>query len=621
VVFARSGEAPGWAPAGEGETQADGTRLLVRPVPPEGWAALGATDAEADERSERARRALEPFRVHRISPIDVHVVQVPNGHGAPEFVRGLRETGLYEFIEPDALLHPIGTVPNDPKYGFQWHLPWIGCERAWDKVVGESDVVVAVVDTGVDLTHLDLVSRLVSGYNSVDRRTQADGGDVSDVNGHGTAVGGTAAAHGNNGLGVAAVGWRFGLMPVRCSNAPGGSAWLSDIIDGVAWAAQNGARVVNVSYTGAENAVAESMGAWMREHGSLLVWGADNFGTNYDWFDHPSVLIVAGTDAGDALAPGSAFGRAIDLVAPSTDIFTTRRGGGYGAKTGNSYAAPIVAGTCALIWSADPSLTPAQVEQVLLSTCVDLGDPGDDDIFGRGRVDAGAAIAAVIPDEPRLVSSGRTLIPPDDPGDRTAPGLAVTYYDVGGATSLPDFSALTPIGLSIEPVIDFPATLGEFARSGRADRVGAVCTGYYLAPTDGAYTFWLESSDGSRLFVSDRLVVDHDGLHDPSEAWGTVSLRAGPHALRIEYFEATGAAALVARVQPPGEAKDVIPGERLIWVPARTDFNRDGYVNMLDVVEFLNAFTAGDSAADFNADGSVNSIDVLNFLEAFFEDL
>ncbi len=151
-----------------------------------------------------------------------------------------------------------------------------------------------------------------------------------------------------------------------------------------------------------------------------------------------------------------------------------------------------------------------------------------------------------------------TLRDPDVPGSLFA-GLGVEYYALSSPDSLPDFSSLTFYATDVAADINYPSTNGNFATSGRADNVGAVFTGYVDVPQDGVYTFYTESDDGSALYIGTTKVVDNDGLHGMQERSGSIGLRAGYHALRVDFFEAASGAGLVVSYEGPSISKQAIP--------------------------------------------------------------
>jgi subtilisin family serine protease len=333
--------------------------------------------------------------VERIAATGEIVISVPaapeRGESENAVSAALMASGGFDYAEPNWICYPVGT-PNDPQFGNQWHHSRMGTSLAWDRTTGGPTITVAVVDTGIDTSHPDLAPIRIAGYNAATRQREVDGGAVNDINGHGTHVAGCAAAIGNNGVGVVGMGWNFRLMMVRATNASGGGASMTDLLDGARWAADNGAKTVSCSYSGVSTAAIETTGAVMRANGSLLLWAGGNDGTQIN-NDHPSVIVVGASDQGDNRAGFSNYGNIIDVFAPGVDILATFNGGGYGYLSGTSMATPIANGLCALIWSVDPSLTPNQIEYFLTRGSVDLGAPGDDAVFGWGRINPLASLS------------------------------------------------------------------------------------------------------------------------------------------------------------------------------------------------------------------------------------
>ncbi len=383
-----------------GELELTG-RLIVRPkTAAERTATLDGDDAaaaglEADpdahaRRDAVARARLLPMLVEHVPGPDRWVIAVPPGRTEEDVAAELLATGDYAYVHPDWRCFPA-EAPNDPQYDQQWHHQTMDSEGAWAIGTGSPDVVLAFVDTGVDLDHPDLAPLLVPGFNSVDDLPQAAGGDVSDVNGHGTAVGGSLGAIGDNGIGVAGVGWSFGLMPIKTSNAPGGGAALSNILQGAEWAIEQGARAASASYTGVQAAAVQDTGAYIRSLGGIFLYAGNNNAEDHAGFDWPDVVVVGATDPSDGMAGFSSFGLGVDLFAPGVAIRTTTNGGGYGDVSGTSFATPIANGALGLLWSIDPTLTSLEVEQILSLTAEDKGEPGNDAFWGWGRIDLGRA--------------------------------------------------------------------------------------------------------------------------------------------------------------------------------------------------------------------------------------
>ncbi|MBL9121201.1 MAG: S8 family serine peptidase [Phycisphaerae bacterium] len=372
-------------------------RLVVRTRSTESFQREGLSRSRSVARHEAAIVRLgEP-----IGSLDAlrAVVVAPPARGAPiDFARSLAATGDYDLIEFDLELAAARGAgpPNDPLLAQQWHLAKINAPMAWSITLGDPAVVVAVCDSGVDLDHPDLAPILVPGYNAVDHLPQTIGGLVDGLTDHGTEVAGCVAAATDNAIGIGGLGWDLRLMPIRVSNQANDTALLSDIANGATWAVDHGASVVNVSFSSVDTQIASEAGAYVRSEGGVLVWAAGNAAASLGAIDPATILVVGATDANDGLASFTNVGAAIDLVAPGVGITTTKLftpGGGYASPNGTSFAAPIVSGVLGLVRSANPNLSPAASEFIVTSTAKDLGATGEDNSFGAGRVDAGAAVA------------------------------------------------------------------------------------------------------------------------------------------------------------------------------------------------------------------------------------
>lgn len=482
-------------------------RMLVQPVPAAEHVRAGADPAAAAVRDARARARLAPLVVAHEPGPDLYVVDVPAGSDENAFGRELLATGDYAVVHPDWICAPAGE-PNDPLYGNQWHHAMIDSETAWAFGTGSSSITVGIVDTGVDLDHPDLVDHLVPGYNSVDRVAQVDGGNVNDVNGHGSLVSGTTAAVGDNATGVAGVAWDLRIMPIRTSNLGSGNASMSNILHGAVWAIENGARIANASYSGVSNGAVSAAGDYIRALGGILVFAAGNSSTNHANWDWDGVVVVGATNPSDDRAGFSSFGRGVDLFAPGVDILSTENGGGYASPNGTSFSAPMVAGCLALLWSVQPERTADEIEYVLFQTCDDKGDPGEDDEWGHGRANIGAAMTLLDDPDP-------SMLPPDagpdratvlDEETRTIDVLANDFDFAGTDLAIVDFDAESDAGGAITLVLGAGPDgrdLLHFAPA--ADFNGADGFSYTVRNEAGL-------EDTARVVVS---VVDADFFLDP----------------------------------------------------------------------------------------------------------
>ncbi|MFI1994362.1 S8 family peptidase [Actinoplanes sp. NPDC020271] len=300
-------------------------------------------------------------------------------------------------VEIDGAVHAL-EVPSgsDPYRDRQWDLTTMNVPAAWPRSTGDG-VTVAVIDTGVDGRHPDLTGHVLTGYDAI---TNTAGGNT-DPQGHGTHVAGTIGALTGNGIGVAGIAPDVTILPVRVLDAKG-SGFDSDTAEGIVWAADHGADVINMSLGGTmpSTAVTNAV-AYARGKGVVVVAAAGNdrakgSPTSYPGAD-PGVIAVAATDSGDVVASYSNAGSYVDVAAPGSGIISTypTAAGGYATMNGTSMASPHVAAVAALLLAAAPDLTPDQVESALGSTAKDLGPTGKDTDYGYGRIDAAAALTSV----------------------------------------------------------------------------------------------------------------------------------------------------------------------------------------------------------------------------------
>ncbi|MFO7641695.1 MAG: S8 family serine peptidase, partial [Candidatus Competibacteraceae bacterium] len=419
---------------------------------------------------EKILKAQNGRAVGRIEQIGVHLVQVPP-QALEAVTRALARNPHVEFVEKDMLVEP-GFTPNDPDYSKPWHLPKIAAPSAWDwnPTMGAS-ITIAILDTGVDATHPDLAGQIVPGWNFYDNNA-----DTSDTHNHGTWVAGTAAATTNNGTGVASVAGQARIMPVRIAQ-PDGYAYWSTVAKGVTWAADQGAKIANISYNGVSGSSSvQNAAQHMRNKGGVVVVAAGNSGGQENISASDTMLSVAATNSSDTRSSFSSYGAYVDLAAPGESILTTARGGGYSNAKGTSFSSPIVAGVAALVMDANSMLSPPEIDGVLQSTAVDLGAAGWDAYYGHGRIDAAAAVAKAV----KLLTSDiqapvASITSPK--GGATVSGLAtvdVSATDNVGVTrvelyvngqKIPEDDIIAPYGFSWDTttMADGSATLVAYA--------------------------------------------------------------------------------------------------------------------------------------------------------------
>ncbi len=349
-----------------------------------------------------------------------HLFKLKGKVSAEEAVQRAKEDPRVEFAEPDYFVYASDTVPNDPRFNDLWGMYSAGCSqcaadqqtlsidatRAWDITTGSDDIVVAVLDTGVQLQHEDLKANAwvnpspgilgppfvddVNGWNFYDDNNQTfkPGSSSTSEDYHGTHVAGSIGAVGNNGLGVAGVAWHVKLMALKFLGGLQGKGSTSNAVRGIQYAIDMrnrgvNVRVINASWGGGSDSQALRQAiAAANDAGILFVAAAGNGGTNIDdnpdfpaayAKDLPNALSVAALD--NQIQPGflasfSNYGHAsVSVAAPGTNIWSTyTEPPYYRVLQGTSMSTPYVSGIAVLLWAHEPSLTPAQVKQRIIDT-------------------------------------------------------------------------------------------------------------------------------------------------------------------------------------------------------------------------------------------------------------
>lgn len=403
-------------------------------------------------RSDQARARIAALVQDYYPEVDEYTISIPASYGPRgvaenNFAAQLMATGDYQYVEPNWICYPAST-PADPLFASQWHHHMMESQAAWNLLTGSPSVIVAVTDTGIRTTHTDLTNR-VPGFNAVNDLAEVSGGQIDDVNGHGTHVAGCAAPATDNGVGVAGPGWGLGVMMIRVSNDAGGGAFLDDITQGARWAIDNGAVSSSSSYTGVQSSTIETSGAYIRSQGGLYLYAADNSNTNHSSWDHPSVIVVGASDEADNKAGFSSYGLGVDLFAPGVNILSTIRNSdtAYGYASGTSMATPVANGVVGMMFAANPALSPEHLETLLELTCKDWGTPGEDVTYGWGRVNMRRAVEAAL-------ASVSQSAPITQDETATVVILSSTTIDVLAndldpnldTFNIGDFSALTSLG-------------------------------------------------------------------------------------------------------------------------------------------------------------------------------
>lgn len=368
----------------------------------------------------------------RIEPLDLIQMEVWDlTSTVEEALTVLQQSPGIVYVEPDYLVSLTERIPNDPSFGRLWGLrnmrqmggvmdADIDASDAWDRSTG-GNVVVGVIDTGVDYTHPDLAANMWRNPGEIAGNGRDDDGNgyVDDVygydfanndsnpfddNGHGTHCAGTIAGVGNNGVGVTGVNWSGRIMALKFLSSSG-SGTTSNAVRALQYATRMGVKITSNSWGGGgySQALYDAIRA-AQQAGALFIAAAGNNGRNTDVTpNYPSnypldnVVSVAATNVSDVRATFSNYGlTSVDLGAPGVDIYSTLPNNRYAYYSGTSMATPHVAGAASLLWALNPGLTAAQVKQALLTTV----DPASS-LQGRtvtgGRLNLFRAVQAVNP--------------------------------------------------------------------------------------------------------------------------------------------------------------------------------------------------------------------------------
>ncbi|MDF2630386.1 MAG: alkaline proteinase [Symbiobacteriaceae bacterium] len=488
----------------------------------------GTTQAQKTQAARKDGGSL----VRRIGALGLDVLSVPalksrpNPQAAERVLNGLKQNPNVLYAEPNYIYRTTLT-PNDPRLSSQWAWNKIQAPAAWDVTQGSSSTVIAVVDTGVQRNHPDLDGKIVAGYDFVQNDAAPD-----DGNGHGTHVAGTAAAETGNATGGAGTCPGCSIMPVRVLDN-NGSGTLEAVANGIIWAADNGAHVINMSLGGPsgsptlQNAVDY---AW--NQGVFLACAAGNSNTSAASYPayYSNCFAVASTTSSDARSSFSNYGNWVEVAAPGSSIYSTYLGSSYRTLDGTSMATPHVAGLAGLL--ASQGLTNAQIRDQIMATADKIAGTGT--YWTGGRINANAAVSGGTP-------------PPPPPPPPPPSALQNGGFENGTApwveTSTGGFSLVDPYrphsGI-------FSAWLGGY-NSG-TDTISQTVT----VPANGTLSYWwyLVSNEGTgvgydflrvRLYdTSGRLVatVKSRSNRDVRNSWqqDTVSLAAyAGQTLRLEF--------------------------------------------------------------------------------------
>lgn len=336
-------------------------------------------------------RAAQHALIKTSGAVPIKPLKIINGMAVylPEAAQSALEAHLDDKIlriEDDIIVHGIapggkGGGDEQPLQELPWGIDRIEADIAWGDTNGTM-VNVAILDTGANLDHLDLIDNIKGNYNAISARKSAD-----DDHGHGTHVTGIIGAV-NNTIGVVGAGPQVNLYPVKVLDRKN-EGFLSDIVDGLQWCIDNNMQVINMSF-GSDVTNQAYHDAFIAVHnaGIVQVAAAGNTGGAILYpAKYPETIAVSSTDLADQLAASSARGAEIDLAAPGVGINSTAIDGLYTTMSGTSMASPHVTGTVALLLATDGTLTPTEVKTKLKNTAEDLGLPTIEQGAGLIRAD------------------------------------------------------------------------------------------------------------------------------------------------------------------------------------------------------------------------------------------
>lgn len=360
-------------------------------------------------------------------------------------------------------------IPNDPQYGSQYHHPLMQNHLAWDITLGDPGVIIAVTDDGVDIDHVDLIDNVWTNQGEIPGNGIDDdnNGFIDDVHGwdfvfnnndpnpnsagddHGTHVAGICCARTDNAIGVSGTAGRATVMPIQFFSS--GQPWTAaNIAASYAYAVDNGARIITTSY---------NINGWVGDptFTAGLQYLYDQGGLHFNSAGNGNQLnparqafhqtfLAASTDSGDVRSSFSNYGTGIDFAAPGSSIYSTILNDLYGTKSGTSMASPNAAGVAALIWSANPAWTRAQVVAQMHAGAdnIDAQNPGFVGWLGAGRVNAFAALTAGTLPPPQV---SQVIGLPPDGGAISVPGNTFTmrFDQIMAPATVNDMNAFSMI--------------------------------------------------------------------------------------------------------------------------------------------------------------------------------
>jgi thermitase len=364
--------------------------------------------------------AYRSQKLKKISHLDVYQIQIPENASVKEMIYALKQNPYVMYAEPNYIAH-IEKTPNDTLFKYQYALYNNGQEigpagsprgtlsadikatAAWEETMGAEETLIAIIDTGIDLKHPDLRNKIKSsGHDFVNNDD-----DATDDHSHGTFVAGIAAADTNNNEGIAGVAWNCKILPVKVMGKDG-QGYYSWIIDGINWAVDNGAQVINLSLGGESDSEALKAAVQYAYQKNVIVAAAsgnDGGAVLYPAAYDDYCLAVAATDYNDQRTDFSNSGPQVDVAAPGVDVLSTvptwyfePKYLPYGFGSGTSAATPHVTGLAALVRTMKPWLSAGEIMNIIRFSADDINSsehPGKDELLGYGRINMEKALVPI----------------------------------------------------------------------------------------------------------------------------------------------------------------------------------------------------------------------------------
>jgi thermitase len=483
-----------------------------------------------------------------IPGIGVQVVAVPNGQVMAK-AKAYSAHPQVAYAEPNYIAEAVGE-PDDTYFDKQWGMQKVQAPEGWGITTGSPSLTIAILDTGVDPEHPDLIDKIVDDVNFCDSPT------ADDVYGHGTHVAGIAAASTNNGIGVAGLGYDATIMNVKVLR-DNGSGYHSWIAAGIIWAADNGAEVINLSLGGGESShVLEDAVNYAWSKGVVVVAAAGNNGNSFPCYPagYANCIAVAATDAHDEKPLWSNYGDWVDVAAPGTGIYSTLKDDSYGYMAGTSMASPHVAGLAALVFTTVTDVNGNgflndEVRFRIEATSDDIGISG----IGSGRINAAGAVGDIPPVLPGRIS-GQVTDAEDGSaisGAQVSDGTRTVLTDVTGQYAINDVpSGSYEVVAGKEGYESSSLTVNVFSETTAvADFslseiiVHGSITGLVTDVEDGSPLVGATVSDGTRMTITDA-TGKYNIANMPPGTYQVTTSKSGYHSLSLTVTVLSGGTAV-----------------------------------------------------------------------------